>query len=311
MSNKFNRSYVMTITIPGDPLVVTIQPPLTLDFDITRNDLASANTATFRIYNLSPLNRSKLRINQWDFGKFFGVTLRAGYLGISGSAQNLPVVFTGSIRHAWSTRQGVDFVTQFECFDGGFAFVNSNTNKTIISGTPQVDILKSLVGDLGQYNVTPGAIGNFPGSNTRGTVYSDKTLEVLKQVSNDQFFVDNGKANVLRKAPYTNADGSSGNAETILTTTIPLVNAASGLLNTPLRTQTGIEFEMIFEPSLFVAMQVNLQSNAGDPYNNFNGIKKVISFHHRGTISPSICGEALTTVGLLDGVFTQIPAATS
>ena len=49
--SKFQRKYELTLeTATGS--TITITDPLTLEFSITRDTLASANTADFRIFNL-------------------------------------------------------------------------------------------------------------------------------------------------------------------------------------------------------------------------------------------------------------------
>ena len=49
--DKFGRNYLLTVQLQDlSPLV--IEPPFTLEFDITQNILTSANVCQFRIYNL-------------------------------------------------------------------------------------------------------------------------------------------------------------------------------------------------------------------------------------------------------------------
>lgn len=274
MSNlKFNRNYELSVGADDGSLVV-VKLPFTIEFDITRNTLTSANVCQLRIYNLSKLNRNRLRFNISNFGgPYRPVILKAGY------GDNLATIFTGNVSQAWSQREGTNFVTQIECYDGGFAFVNGVTDKQFAAGTPQVQVIRSIAGDLP--NVQIGAIGAYPGVLTRGNTYSGNTAALLTQLTGGGFFIDNGRANMLGNNEYYNAPGG------ILT-----INAQSGILNTPILEQTIVRFEMLFEPSLNVGSAIMLQSITEE---NFNGLYKITGVKHRGMISGAVAGKCTTS----------------
>ncbi len=271
--DKFGRNYILQVgTQNGSTL--TVVPPFTLEFDITRNTLTSANVCQVRIYNLSLVNRNQLRFNASNYGEFRPIVLRAGY----GASPNLPIIFTGNISQAWSVREGTNFITQIECYDGGFAFTNGSVSAQFPAGTPQKEIIRSVAGTLPHVDV--GAIGDYPGSTTRGSSYSGSSTEVLGELTGGGFFIDNGKANALGTDEFIDAGG-------------PLViNARSGLLGTPVLEQTICRFDMIFEPGLLVAHRIQLDSASEI---NFNGLYKVTAVKHRGMISEAVCGSVTTT----------------
>lgn len=278
MADKLGRNYLLEVqTQSGETLEIKL--PFTVEFDITRNVLTSANVCQIRVFNLSLNNRNKIRFNSFDTGSFRAVQLKAGY------GQNLSVIFEGNITQAWSVREGVNFITQIECYDGGFAFVNSLTNQQFQSGTPQSTIIKSIMGDLKSAGVAKGAIGSFPGKTSRANSYSGSTTEILAQLTNGAFYIDNGKANCL------------GNSECLIGG-IPLINAKSGLLGTPIREQTLLYFDMIFEPGAVAGQRIKLESITEA---NFNGFYKVVSVKHRGMISEAVCGDAITNLGMFYG----------
>lgn len=280
---KFGRNYTLSVqTINGETLTVNL--PFTVEFDITRNTLTSANVAQFRIYNLSSNNRAKVRKNINDFGDLRSIQMLGGY------GNNLSLMFAGNITQAWSVREGNNFITQIECFDGGFAFSNAVSNVTFPEGTPQSTVIESLVSDLDSSGVKPGTIGVFPGTLSRGNAYSGNTCDLLEQITNGRFYIDNGKAFAL------------ADTECIITP-VTTINAASGLLNTPVREQTIIRFEMLFEPKLIIGQQVTLDSITAD--SNINGNYKIVALKHRGMISDAVCGDAITTVELLQPLGTQ------
>lgn len=270
---KYDRNYELYVaTEDGDTIRIGL--PFTIEFDITRNTLTSANVCQLRIYNLSKLNRNRIRFNISNYGgPYREIVFTAGY------GSNLSKIFSGNISQAWSVREGVDFITQIECYDGGYAFLNGVTNKTFVSGTPQREVIRSIMGDLP--NVSVGKVGNYQGTLMRGNVYSGNSADILRQITGTGFFVDGQKSNALMTNEYIAEVGQRLK-----------INARTGLLGTPLLEQSKVRFDMLFEPSLNVGTSVEIESLTED---NFNGIYKVTGVKHRGVISSAVSGSAITT----------------
>lgn len=278
---KLGRNYKLVVErIDGN--TVTIQLPFTCEFDVHRNSLSSANVASFRIYNLSPENRNSIRKDQYDFGDIRKVSFFAGY------GDKLSLAFTGNISQAWSVREGVDFITQIESYDGGFAYVNAITNNAYPENTQQSSIIDNVAASLP--GVTVGAIGNYEGQIRRGNSYSGPSVDVLTELTGGGFFIDNGKVFCLKDQECLDGD-------------IPVINAATGLLGTPVKETTFINLELLFEPSLKVAQLIRLESTTAE---FFNGDHKILSLKHRGVISEVVSGQAVTQVGLLPGSFIKV-----
>lgn len=280
--DKFGRNYSLSVqTVSGNTLIVEL--PLTVEFDIWRDTLVSLNRASIRIYNLNANNRAEIRKNVTDLNDIRRVTLMAGY------GTNLSIVFTGTIMRAWSAREGTIFVTQIIAQDGGFAYSQSQTNVTIpaSSAGPVLTqtILKTIAGDLAP-SVTLGAIGNFPVPILRGNTYSGPTMHLLDQLSGGGSFIDNGKINIL------------GNYE-CLQGQLLVINSATGLLSTPILEGYILHFDLLFEPRVVPGQMIQLQSSTAE---NFNGTYKIISIGHKGTISESVCGDAVTSLGMFCGL---------
>ncbi len=296
--SKFGRSYSLEIGTGQPDEVITVEPPFTVEFDITRDYYASANTAQIRIYNLSEKTRNKIRKDVSTYDNFRSIVFKAGY------GTNLPIVLKGNITQAWSQREGVDSITTIQCFDAGFAFVNGNTEQQFISGTPQKQIITDLVKSLGTYDVKVGAIGDIKGNITRGNTYSGNTTNILKELTGGGFFIDNGVAHVIGDDEYIEGDTL-------------VISPASGLLGTPLLEQTIVHVDMLFESRIKLCQRVQLQSLTGSRGSALganeltqkdlkDGFYRVISIHHRGMISESICGDAVTNLGLDSGAFTPV-----
>lgn len=282
MADKLGRNYILQVE-GADGRPITVQPPFTIEFDITRNILTSANVCSIRVYNLNKNNRSLLRFNIMDSDDFRFVQLRAGY------KNNLSTIFVGNITQAWSVREGVNFITSIECFDGGFAFNNSEFNQTFKKGTSYKAIIEAIINTLDEFGIQPGAIGTYSKTLSKDTPFSGTATTLLTDLTQGGFFIDNGKANCL------------GNSE-FRTGGIPLINAKSGLLGTPVRERNIITFDMLFEAGIIAGQKVQLESLTESSFNTPSTQSyKVISVKHRGMISESVCGDAVTTLGMYFG----------
>lgn len=282
--DKYNRVYELLIQ-RKDSTTLKVERPFTVEFEIHRNSLSSANVCSIRVFNLSPNNRAQIRKDQFDFGDLRTITFKAGY------GKNLSVAFTGNISQAWSVREGTNFITQIESFDGGYAYINAVTNEAFPGGTQQSTVIDSLAQSLP--GVSIGAIGAYDGQISRGNSMSGSTTDLLNSLTGGGFFIDNGKANCL-------------NDDECLEGNTLVINPASGLLGTPTKESTYINLDMLFEPSLRVAQLVELQSITAE---HFNGTHKVLSIKHRGVISEAVCGDAVTSIGLLPGTFLPVASA--
>lgn len=271
--DKLGRNYSLSIQINDAQDFLEVKPPLTIEFDIQRHTLSSANVCEIKVYNLSPKNRNLIRYNCSNYGQYRSIELKAGY------GDNIATIFAGNISQAWSTREGVNVITQIQCYDAGFAFANAQSNRTFKIGTPFVTVLRDLISDLP--NVTLGAIGNFPGILTRGNTYGGSTVEILTKLSGGAFFIDKGKAYILGTNEYAFNINTGG-----------IINYKSGLLGSPILEDTIVRFDMIFEPQLNVGGMIFLDSIVESA---FNGNYKVTAVSHKGMISEAICGDAITT----------------
>ena len=281
--DKFGRNYLLLVEkTNGETL--EIQPPFTVEFDIHRNSFSSANVCSIRIYNLSPNNRNQITKDQFDTLDNRTIEFRAGY------GDNLSIAFKGMITQAWSVREGTNFITQIESYDGGFAYLNAVTDAQFPAGTPNDSIIDTFAADLEKYGVSKGVIAQIGDTIPRGNAYSGSTTEIMREYTNGSFYIDNSKCNVIGEDQCI--DGS-----------IPVINSQSGLLGTPLKENQYITFEMIFEPGLKIGQLIEIQSEGAT---RFNGTHKVVWLKHTGMISDAVCGNAITSVGVLSGSFTPV-----
>lgn len=275
--DKFGRNYELTIQVASGDLI-TVTPPFTVEFDVARHQLRSSNTCQLRIYNLAEKRRNQIRKDILSYSQRERIIFKAGY------GSNLPVIFAGDVKQAWSVREGVNFITQVECFGGGYASVNGIVNMVFPAGTQRRDVISQVAGTLP--NTTVGTIGSYPGALSRGNSVSGNSIDVLHELTGGGSFIDNDRVHAL---------GTYETVEAVGTTVV--VTPASGLLGTPVLEQTVVHFDMLFEPRLLIGQKVLID---GFTEKRFNGEHKVTSVKHRGMISEAVCGQAITTVEFLN-----------
>lgn len=271
---KFGRKYTLSIEVAGGQKT-EITLPLTVEFDVRRNSMSSANTANFRIYNLAERTRNLIYFDRYNITEFRAIQFRAGYETFT------PLIFNGTVRQAYSFREGVNMVTDVECYDGGFQMVNGFTSQTIGIGTTATEVIRSLASTLPGLTAEP-IVGTFNAINKRGEVLFGNTWQIISQKSAGLAAIDNGQVKALQN-------------NEVITGEIVEINSDTGLLGSPKRSDALIEFDMLFEPRLTIGQYVDLKSTTN---RIFNGRYKVMGIHHRGTISRAIAGDAKTTVSL-------------
>lgn len=275
---KWTRSYYLTVqTNAQAEEYIDITMPLTISFHIKRDVNASANTATITVLNLSEDTRRKIFLDNYQTMYYKRVELRAGY---SLGKETLPLIFKGNIQKAFSQRNGVNYETTIDALDGGFAYANSYSSRQFAKGTTDKQALKTLAADLPHIEL--GKIGNFNYTLTRGNSIDGPTLQYFNTISEGHYFIDLEKIHCL-----LDDEGFSGN--------IKVINADCGLLGSPLRQESFLTFEMIFEPRLQVGQFVELQSQTE---RGFNGTYQVLGIEHSGIISDAQSGTCKTRVSL-------------
>lgn len=296
---KFQRNYHITIdtevnnsyTFGGnawqhveskEPAKVEITMPFTMTFDINRNVMAGANTSRVTIYNLNQDTRKKIYKDQYLTQEYKGIVIRAGY-GMEKNPELLPIIFKGNLKQAYSKREGTEYLTEIEAYDGGFAFVNAYKSVSYTAGTSRNDVIGGLIDSIPYIN--KGAIGDFNDKLPRGNSLTGSIIENLQQITNGNFFIDNEQAFCLLPDEYIQGD-------------IQVLNAETGLLSSPLREETYLKVTTLFEPRVRVGQLIALESTTNS---EFNGLYKVMGFKHHGTISAAKSGTCETEITLYYG----------
>lgn len=280
------HQWVWQLSITDGVNTATVGYPLTIEFNIVRNTFATANTGTFNIYNLSPATRGILDKNKTTAsGLFFQdrfntssnkiLTFKAGYEG------NLVTCFYGRIQEAYSHRQGTEVITAIQCMDIGIP--TDYVNVTFEAGTTKKEAYKNIVQNA--TGLSLGAIGKLEGTYQTPVTFEGKILDVLNEISGGNTFIDNGVINCLQP-------------NECLDLGVTVLNADTGLINTPQRRGAEIIAEGIFNPNATVGQLFEVKSQTAS---EFSGTFMLSGLTHSGMISGAVAGTRTTRYNFLVG----------
>jgi hypothetical protein len=296
MSNKWNRTYKLLVETKdseadifdltfGSNVVITY--PLTIEFNVSRHNLSSPNTATFTIYNLAEKTRKliyKDPFNQ-DLEDRRAIQFIAGYN--DGTKPILAMLFNGEVKSAYSERQGPNMKTEIECYCGVSAMRDGFVNNTLIAGLSYSSIMETLCNSLP--TIQGSKISETSKQSKRKTVLYGNPAEITKEYTNNKFYIDEQKAYVL----------SQGDSVSPI---IKEINSDSIIINTPRRSEYFVNLTILFEPRLVVGQYIKLNSSTEQ---NFNGDYQITGLSHTGTISGSVGGDCTTSISMINKNISQ------
>jgi len=265
---------------------------LTIDFDIQRGVGADLNSMSLKIYNLSRENQAQLFQARLDLSNKNTFTARPIILQ-AGYNNGLSVIFRGGIKEAFTFRQGQDLITQIEALDGILGTIQTYANISYESAATAQQIVDDLVSpltsnqteiDKGQTKLstqTSALIGN----NQRGYVICGNAYDILQQYTQQKAFIDLGELNIL-------SDNEC------IRPSVRVIDAEAGLLGVPRLDGLRVTIETIFEPRVNVGEFIEVQSNVAK---QFNGQYKVAAVQHKGMLSDTIAGNAISIFQLYGG----------
>jgi len=254
--SRFNRDYELVVQV-SPTKAVTITPPFRMSFDVSKSTAGGLNTATISIEGMGKDTRAALAKDNEDNTRGpIGVNLSVGYAG------NLRRVFTGQLQRGSSEREGPQMVTTLDVIDGGFDHLTAFTSRTVRGGA---DPVAAILQDMP--NTTRGRVAPRP-QLSRPTVLLGASSRLLSEQSGagESCYIDEGQLYIL-------------GASDVVGVSVPVVDADTGLLNTPSREQSRIEFSTLFNPLLRLGGRFEMRS-ANAPH--LNGVYKIDSMGYSG-----------------------------
>lgn len=266
-----------------------IQSPLTLELDVERAIFQSVSRFTFKVYNLGLEARRDIYLDQNNWlATPRQIVVNAGYASWQSgygprTPRTFPTIAFGQLFQAYSTRVGPSWVTTMTGWDGGYDQANSSIDATFSKNVTFNQYLTQIA--LAMPNLRKVVISPLINAKPlRGSTFSGKPWDILQELAAffpADLFIDLGTLYMVPK----------GQAVPGLTAGLSQIDTSYGLLNTPIKQQFRVSFDMIFEPRLLVGQSVNLVSEETEN----NGSYVVQGISHRGVISDAVAGDLVTT----------------
>lgn len=251
--NRFIRDYELIITLTSNE-VVKIIPEIRIQFEVNKSIYGGLNSCKIRIYNLSEDKRMKLVKDKEDNTILMPFLFKAGY-------NKLETLFKGNVWEAYSVKQGADFVTFISSLDGGYDFVNSFTSKTVKND----NYIDYIINDMP--NTNKGRITNKKRL-VRPKVLVGNSCKLIEECLEDDetYYIDENKLYIIKE-------------NEVIDDFIPLVNARTGLLETPVKKNQEVTFKTLLNPSLKIGGLVELESIGAK---HLNGVYKIVTIKYSG-----------------------------
>lgn len=306
---KFGRTYNLLVTGKSNASQIpdiSITFPTTLEFSVVHNIFAAANVGDFSLHGLSATNRSEISYSTYLKSQPYPIILHAGYLsqlpgGLNAPINSLPIIFNGFANVAFTERQGSEIITRINAFDNGDitsnlppVYFNDINAYTAPIGTPFVIMARAVMQRLTDNGIKVGHViidplddpGEVQG---QPRIFSGRVWENLEQLASEaagaHVYIENGVVNILGQNSILPVANSLG-----------VLQSSTGLLGIPKYTDSNIYCSMIFEPSLTIGAQIELNSIYTP---GANGLCKIVAYTHHGTISGVESGNLFTDVTLM------------
>lgn len=272
LPSRFNRDYELTVQVSSGDAVV-VKPPMRVSFNANKSAVGGLNKLTVNIYNLTPTHRLALAKDAED-PKRIAISFRVGY------KDSMQLLFKGTIHRGTNTREGPDFVTELQCLDGGHDFLTGFTSATVKGKARAVD---AVLGDLP--NTGKGKLATL-GDATRPIVLVGPPARLLDRLvgEGETWYVDEEKLYIL------------GDKQ-VVSNFIPVVNAATGLLNTPTREAFKVTFDTLLNPTLRIGGLCKLESVSAP---QMDGVYKIDAIGYNGDNYGKVWSQSVTCLVVQD-----------
>lgn len=274
---KFLRTYEIRITTP-DGFAITIKPPITAQVEVDQSVKGSSiSNASVTFTNLAPNTRNRLGKDKFTRVDYWQIIIMAGY------GKQLFEIFRGNIQEGYSYKQGPEWFTKLECYDGAYQIQNGFMSETFTKDTSMKDAIGQCVKNIPQ--LLAGALGSPATTETpaRGRVVVGNPYNEIQKMTDGQAFIAGETLYVLASNEVLEGQ--------------VFVLSAEGNKTTPKRRDGYLEVDRVFSPELRVGRIAELRSKI----EKYNGQYKIFGVKHTALFSQETAGEATTTVSLFIG----------
>ena len=295
-----NYKYILTIrtfaTVDGKiesniPIKedVVITNPLTMKFSVSRDPLRGQNIGVFDVYNLNRDHREEIFYDYRRIQYIRAIYLEAGYENDTEDNDRcaFDLIYSGMATTITSKKVGQDVITHIEAMSG-LMIADSSFSLSVESGVTDAEISVAILQD--NLDVSAGTQSFKQYRFIRPVALYGNAVRLLKIYSNGRTFIDLNRANTL-----------NFNDEIVSKGYVLKITDSTGLLGTPVRTETLLDIDMMFEPRLQVGHGVEIESFVETA---FNGQYMVWSVSHSGVFGYGDKGDVKTHCSLFVGIQT-------
>jgi hypothetical protein len=291
---KFLRNYEIRIKSPGNIVssnpdgsynydnkgkTIVINPPISCTFDVNRAVMSSVNSGTITLTNLSPDTRDAIYKDKYSTTEYWQFILMAGY------GDELYEILRGNINEAYSYKQGTEWFTYIDVFDGSYAVQNGFISETIGAGVSLKDMAIRVIHTMPE--VLAGLMGtpaDAKKTSPRGQVLLGSSWEQLQEMTGGNASIDGGYVNIMAKDDAVSAD--------------VFVLDSDLIAETPKRREQFLEVKTsVLCPEIRMWYICELRSM----FTRYNGQYSVYGVKHSATISGASAGEASSMISLYKG----------
>ncbi len=251
---NFNRNYRVVINVEGER--ITVEPPLKITFSGVSSTGLIANSLELKIYNLNQAHRNTLvKEPEPVAGQPAQVNFRLALL--IGYGSSLKLMYDGFVTSSGSKREGAEIVTSISCRAALPDIQSSWLNSTVISGETFNVALEKMP------NTTLGAVSKDLPKLKRPRVIVGGAFDQLKKAYPEhRVTIVNGRLYILAED------------EALITSTIPVISADTGLIDTPTRYFSKITLTAllnpIIEPFTLFKLESSIQPHLNRVYEAWN-----------------------------------------
>lgn len=236
MTSFYGRSYLLEVGNANEKISID---SLRVSFRIQRGSTHKPDTATFKIYNLSPTNRAKI------IADYKQVRLSLGY------GDELAIVYIGEIIIAAvqdSDKKG-DIILEIQAGDGLTDYATATINAVLGPGANDEEVVRQCL--LNMDNTEATMVEQMEDTRlTRGSVLFGRCRNKLKLAAGNQ-----GRAWRIDKNGLVIVKD-----ETVIGDQIYLISEKTGMVGRPKVTTDGIEVHCLINPAIGNGHWVEIQS---------------------------------------------------
>lgn len=210
---------------------------LRISFKVTKTITRTPNTGDIKIYNLSPDTEGRIK------GEFDDVILNAGYDG------STVLLFRGNIKNSSAFNDGPSRVMQLACADGDHDFHGTTVNFSLGAGSNSSQLIDHIVSKF--TTTTKGTIVFPDKPRIRGRVFvgmARHALDWLARQNDSHWSIQDSVLQIVA-------------TDTTLPTEAIVITSDTGMIESPTRTDKGINVKCLLNPRIKPGGKIFLNNN--------------------------------------------------